>query len=160
MTDVFSTAFRSEIMKRVRRERTTDEKLLYAALKRLKLRLRRNVKTLPGKPDLVVQGSRLSIFVDGDFWHGREWFKHRRAPKANRKFWIDRFESNKRRDVRVDRHLRRLGWAVVRVWGSAVRRDADKVAHQIFRRILRIRRGKNGDGTSNSLARGSRDRWI
>jgi DNA mismatch endonuclease (patch repair protein) len=136
MTDVFSREFRSDIMKRVRREGTTDEELLFLALKRTNLRLRRNVKDLPGKPDLIVEDCRLSIFVDGDFWHGRTWFADRRAPKTNRIFWINRFESNRRRDLRVDRQLRRLGWRVTRVWGSEIRRDADKVARRILRRIL------------------------
>lgn len=138
MTDVFSPKFRSELMKRVRRERTTDERLLYAALKRSKLSLRRNVKDLPGKPDFIVEDCRLSIFVDGDFWHGRQWFEDRRAPKTNRVFWINRFESNRRRDLRVDRQLRRLGWRVMRVWGSDIRKDVDKVARRILRRILRL----------------------
>ena len=160
MTDVFSATFRSEIMKRVRREGTTDENLLYAALKRLKLRLRRNVKILPGKPDLVVRGSRLSIFVDGDFWHGREWFERRRAPKTNRKFWIRRFESNKRRDSRVDRQLRRLGWSVMRVWGTAVRRDVDKVAERILRRVSRAKPARGGGDTSKSSTLRSRQREI
>lgn len=138
MADIFTAAFRSDIMKRVRRERTTEEQLLYAALRRAGLRARRNIRDLPGKPDLAILDCKLSIFVDGDFWHGRAWFERHLAPKSNRRFWIDRFKSNKRRDRRVDRQLRRLGWSTMRVWGSSVRKDADRVATRIAQRTSRL----------------------
>jgi DNA mismatch endonuclease (patch repair protein) len=95
MVDVFSREFRSEIMKRVRRERTEDEDLLFGAFRRLGIKVRRNVASLPGSPDFAVSTGRLAVFVDGDFWHGRSWFEHGRAPKSNRTFWIRRFVSNR-----------------------------------------------------------------
>lgn len=128
-------------MKRVRRTRTYDEELLYKSLRKLGVRVKRNLGSLPGSPDFVVEAGRLVVFVDGDFWHGRAWFASRTAPKANRRFWVERFESNRRRDRRVDRRLRALGWGVMRIWGSDVRRDADKAAARVVRRLSSPGRG-------------------
>jgi DNA mismatch endonuclease Vsr len=126
-------------MKRVRRERTVEEDLLYSAMRHHDLVLKRNDKRLPGKPDLLVANCRLAIFVDGDYWHGRAWFERGAAPRSNRSFWIARFESNRRRDRRVDRQLRKLGWCISRVWGSDIRRDPEQVAARLARRITRLR---------------------
>jgi DNA mismatch endonuclease (patch repair protein) len=134
--DVFTPEFRSEVMKRVRRSRTADEELLHAALRRVGIRVRRNVASLPGSPDFVATAARLVVFVDGDFWHGRPWFTRRAAPKSNRRFWIERFESNRKRDRRVDRRLRALGWKVMRVWGTDVRKDPGRVAERVARRLV------------------------
>lgn len=137
MADVFTPEFRSELMKRVRRERTLDEDLLYAALLEVGATLERNARDLPGSPDLAVRDCKLAIFVDGDFWHGRAYFERGAAPKTNTEFWITRFRSNRRRDRRVDRELRADGWSVARVWGSDVRKDARKVARRLARRLKR-----------------------
>jgi len=134
MSDVFTKEFRSEVMRRVRREKTLDEELLFRELRSLGLRAHQNDAALPGRPDIVVRASRLVVFVDGDFWHGRAWFEERRAPRTNRDFWIKRFEDNRQRDRRVDRQLRALGWRVTRVWGSDVRRNTGRVAKRVMRR--------------------------
>jgi DNA mismatch endonuclease (patch repair protein) len=125
-------------MKRVRRERTLDENLVFEALEEIGVQTVRNDKLLPGTPDLTVPASRLAIFVDGDLWHGRAWFDRGAAPNANREFWIERFESNRRRDRRVDRKLRQLGWRVTRVWGADVRRVALRAARRLARRVERL----------------------
>ena len=150
MSDVFSREFRSEVMRRVRRQGTLDEDLLFAALVDAGVHVTRNDPELPGTPDLVAGGHKLAIFVDGDFWHGRAWFERGAAPRSNRDFWIERFKSNRRRDRRVDRQLRKLGWSVIRVWGSDVRRDAARVARRIAGHVKRLttlehsRRGTTG----------------
>lgn len=131
MADVFSRAKRSEVMRAVRRSCTTDENLLYESLLALGIRPRRNVASLPGKPDLVIGSARLIVFVDGDFWHGKAWFSEGCAPRSNRSFWTNRFEENRRRDLRVSRRLRRMGWSVRRVWTSDVRRNTHEVARRI-----------------------------
>ena len=132
--DFLTPAQRSERMKRVRRSATTEEQILFEAIASLGFKPARNERSLPGCPDIVFHEHRLAVFVDGDFWHGREWFSSGRAPKGNRAFWVSRFESNRRRDRRCDRALRRMGWRVSRVWGSAVRRTPLAIAARLVRR--------------------------
>jgi DNA mismatch endonuclease (patch repair protein) len=102
-------------------------------VRRLGLRYRVNDLRLPGKPDLVFQGARLVVFVDGDFWHGRD-LAERRARLAhghNAAYWIAKVEANLARDVRQAHALEQDGWTVLRVWESDVLGDADRYARTI-----------------------------
>lgn len=56
-----------------RKTDTRCEVLLRSALFRAGFRFRKNVATLPGKPDIVFPGPKVAVFCDGDFWHGRDW---------------------------------------------------------------------------------------
>jgi DNA mismatch endonuclease (patch repair protein) len=116
-----------------RRQNTTPEILLRAALRALGCRYRSNVKTLPGCPDLVLIEHRFAVFCDGDFWHGRRWLQ-RRAKLAsgwNATYWVAKIARNRQRDRTINRQLRNLGWNVLRVWESDVRRDPVRVAQKI-----------------------------
>jgi DNA mismatch endonuclease (patch repair protein) len=73
---------------------------------------RRHLK-LPGKPDFTFRKERLTIFVDGCFWHGCP--RCYRAPKGNRKFWEAKITRNRERDREVNRELRKRGWRVLRI---------------------------------------------
>jgi len=65
-----------------------------------------------GRPDFAWPGLMVAVFVDGCFWHGCSC---KAVPKSNRRFWMKKFESNRTRDTRVTRTLRRSGWKVLRV---------------------------------------------
>src|SRR6266542_981458 len=63
----------SRVKKRNRRQDTKHELRLRRELWRMGLRFRKNVSSLPGKPDIVFANCRVVVFCDGDFWHGRNW---------------------------------------------------------------------------------------
>jgi len=117
-------------MTSVRQRDTAAELLLRSELHRLGLRYRLHVPVVPGvrrRPDIVFRPSRVAVFVDGCFWHGCP--RHGTMAKANRAFWQNKIDANKRRDADTDRRMRRIGWKVVRVWehedpASAARRIA------------------------------------
>lgn len=88
---------------------------------------------LPGKPDFVFPKLKTAVFVDGCFWHGCP--RHFIKPKGNAKFWRDKISTNRARDRKVNRTLRRLGWKVVRVWQHALKRRDEP---QLVRRLMRI----------------------
>src|SRR5437899_1838735 len=52
---------------------TLPELALRREFSRIGLRFRKNVASLPGKPDIVFLRARVLVFCDGDFWHGRNW---------------------------------------------------------------------------------------
>jgi DNA mismatch endonuclease (patch repair protein) len=118
-----------------RRQDTTPEILLRAALRASGVRFRANVKTLPGCPDLALVHDRIAVFCDGDFWHGRHWLRRRQQLAAgwNAEYWVAKIERNRVRDREVNRELRRMGWRVIRVWESDVRRHPSIVAARILR---------------------------
>jgi DNA mismatch endonuclease (patch repair protein) len=135
MADVFDPATRSRVMATVRNAYTTPEMILAELLERSGVRARPQAKELPGSPDLVLDSVRVAVFVDGDFWHGRQWFERRVAPVQNRDFWINKFTVNRNRDRAADARLRRAGWSVVRLWASDIKRDPAGAVAVVQRRI-------------------------
>ena len=57
------------------------------------------------------------IFVNGCFWHGHKRCRCSRLPSTRRTFWSEKIQTNRKRDERVRRALRRMGWKVLTVWG-------------------------------------------
>jgi len=118
---------------------TGAELVLRAALKRLGLRYRVNVSELPGRPDVVFPDSRVAVFCDGDFWHGRRW-RTRRVKLmggSNSRYWVAKIAYNILRDKRQTNALRRAGWRVIRVWETDVLRDPRRCAEKISRLMQR-----------------------
>ena len=77
-------------------------------------RYRLNVKSVPGKPDIVMRPYRTAIFVNGCFWHGHEGCC--KIPQTNRDFWVGKIRRNQERDQENDRLLQDNGWQVIVVW--------------------------------------------
>jgi DNA mismatch endonuclease, patch repair protein len=71
---------------------------------------------LSGRPDKVLSGRRLAIFVHGCFWHRHEGCARTTAPKANNAYWTQKFAENIERDARKTSELRQAGWNVMVVW--------------------------------------------
>ncbi|MGH7490673.1 MAG: very short patch repair endonuclease, partial [bacterium] len=112
---------------------TKAELLLRRAVWALGLRYRKNVSTLPGKPDLVFPSARLVVFCDGDFWHGRDWrqLKGQLERRANARYWIPKIEANRRRDAVHRRALRQAGWTVLSLWETDILRHPKAAAAKI-----------------------------
>jgi DNA mismatch endonuclease (patch repair protein) len=113
MPDTLTPEQRRGCMQRVRTSGTDIELAVRAALHARGFRYRKNVRALPGCPDLVFSGRRVVVFIDGDFWHGYRFPAWRAGLSP---FWQRKIEGNRRRDARNFRRLRRDGWTVVRVW--------------------------------------------
>jgi DNA mismatch endonuclease, patch repair protein len=108
----------------------TLRRLLFAAGRRF----RKNVRSLPGCPDIVFGKERVAIFCDGDFWHGRDW-KDRRAKLAsgsNPAYWITKIERNIARDLKQTATLEQRGWRVLRFWESEIRRSPEVVLEDVL----------------------------
>lgn len=123
----------SSTLARIKSSETKAERLLRSALWASGLRFRKNVRSLPGKPDIVVGRLRLAIFCDGDFWHGRNWSKNqlRLSRGPNPKYWVTKIATNMERDKRSNEALKKLGWRVVRLWESDVRKNPGRAAQII-----------------------------
>lgn len=121
MPDVFTKEKRSEVMSRIRGKgnRRTEGVLLKLFREEGMTGWRRHLK-LPGKPDFTFRKERLTVFVDGCFWHGCP--KCYRAPKGNRKFWENKVSRNRERDREVNRVLRIRGWRVLRIAEHSLKR--------------------------------------
>ena len=115
-TDVYGPEKRSAVMRRVKGRDTTPEMIVRRALTRLGARYRLHRKDLPGKPDIVLPGRRLALFVHGCFWHGHDCARGARVPKQNRDYWVGKVARNRARDARSREALEGLGWRVETIW--------------------------------------------
>ena len=116
MTDVYSPEKRSAVMRRVKSSATKPELAVRRLIWSLGGRYRLNRADLPGKPDIVLAGRRLAIFVHGCFWHGHDCARGARVPKANRGYWVGKVARNRARDAATRAALAALGWRVETVW--------------------------------------------
>ena len=107
-------------------------------------RFRKNVRSLPGKPDIVFSGQRLAVFCDGDFWHGKDWDDRRRrlAAGTNAPYWLAKIERNRQRDRLNQRKLESQGWTVLRFWESEIHGDPRGVADRILETLARLDIGR------------------
>lgn len=128
MADRLTTAQRRALMGRVRRKDTAPELALRSALHRRGLRFRKNVKGLPGTPDIVFPGPRVAVFVDGDFWHGRNFADWQEKLQP---FWRAKIERNIERDARNVQDLQAAGWRVYRTWEKDIKRRPDGICAEI-----------------------------
>lgn len=75
MADTVSKEKRSEIMSHVTGKETKPEIIVRKYLFARGLRYRKNVKRLPGTPDIVFPKYKTAVFVNGCFWHGHKGCK-------------------------------------------------------------------------------------
>ncbi|MFN3973472.1 MAG: very short patch repair endonuclease [Gemmobacter sp.] len=109
------------MMARIRATDTKPEMILRRGLHAAGFRFRLHVRTLPGRPDLVLPKHRSVILVHGCFWHGHPGCQNFRIPKTRPEFWRAKIEGNRARDHRSLDALARDGWRVLVVWECATR---------------------------------------
>lgn len=102
---------------------TKPELLLAKTLFARGYRYRKNNKTVFGKPDLTFKNIKLAIFVDGEFWHGKDWFERKNDHKTNQEFWNKKIQRNIERDKEVNEELTKQGWTILRFWGKDIEKN-------------------------------------
>lgn len=111
-------------MSRIRCKNTKPEEIVRKYLFSQGFRYRKNVKRLPGSPDIVLPKYRTVVFVNGCFWHKHEGCKYFVWPKNNAVFWKTKIESNVVRDRQKEAQLIALGWNVIVVWECQLKKGA------------------------------------
>ncbi len=134
MTDVFTPAQRSAVMRRVKSKDTSPELEVRRMLTAAGARYRLHRRDLPGSPDIVLVGRRLAVFVHGCFWHGHGCPRGARRPKANADYWSEKLRRNQERDARVLADLAALGWRSETVWECELR-DHPALEARLRRRL-------------------------
>lgn len=92
---------------------------------------RKNVKALPGKPDIVFGRARLAIFIHGCFWHRCPTCRRNLTPAANAAYWETKFARNVERDRENQTALESLNYRVMTIWECELRRDLGGVVERI-----------------------------
>lgn len=125
-------------MSHIRSKNSKPEELVRKYLFSKGFRYRKNVKTLPGCPDIVLPKYKTVIFVNGCFWHKHDcprfvW------PSTNEEYWRPKIMGNVERDKRNFAELQQLGWTVLTVWECELKKKViDATLDQLEKRLCKI----------------------
>ncbi len=131
-------------MSKVRLKNGKAEQLLARRLWHLGYRYRKNYKKLPGSPDVAILLYHVAVFVDGEFWHGKDWEDRLERIQSNREYWIEKIEENMARDFRNNEALRQMGWWPIRFWEKDVLKNPDICIDTILAVIRQLQVSENG----------------
>ena len=91
---------------------------------------RLNWKKVPGKPDIAFPGRKISIFINGCYWH-RCPHCELPLPKTNTEFWKEKFDKNIKRDKKKEKELLDLGWTVLVFWECKIKTNIKDCINKI-----------------------------
>lgn len=130
--DDMTRSQRHKNMQHIKAKDTNPEILLRKALWHRGLRYRKNYRLLPGSPDIAITRYRIAIFVDGDFWHVKGHQEHPGEQiGSNKEYWQKKLKRNVERDKEVNDELTDMGWLVLRLWESDIKKDLQKCVGMI-----------------------------
>lgn len=127
-------------MQAIKNKGSKIETALAKALFAKGYRYRKNDKTVFGKPDLTFKKLKIAIFVDSEFWHGKDWEVKKHEHKSNEVFWHTKIERNIERDKEVNLHLQNSGWTIIRFWGVEIQKELEKCINAIELEINEAKR--------------------
>lgn len=141
--DVHDKKTRSYNMSCIKNKNTKPEDIVAKYLFSQGFRYRRNVKNLPGTPDIVLRKYNTVIFVNGCFWHMHEGCEYFVCPKDNAEFWRNKLLRNKERDVEKIEQLKKLGWTVLIVWECQLKHgNSESTLQELVKYIRNMKNGK------------------
>ena len=139
--DVHNPQQRSKNMRAIKSTATKTEIILGKALWNLGYRYRKNNKTVFGKPDFTFKKLKIAIFVDSEFFHGKDW-ETRKKPQTNTEFWTKKIERNIQRDIEVTTYLESQNWKVLRFWSKEIEKNLDECV-TIIKNQIALRSSKS-----------------
>ena len=137
MADNHSKEVRSMNMSHIRSKDSKPEEVVRKYLFSKGFRYRKNVKALPGCPDIVLPKYKTVIFVNGCFWHKHDcprfvW------PSSNEEYWRPKIMGNAERDKRNIAELQQLGWTVLTVWECELKKKViDATLERLEKRLCK-----------------------
>ena len=143
MPDKITKKQRSENMRKIKSKDTSIEVKVRKYLYHHGFRYRKNVKELPGTPDIVLDKYKVVIFVNGCFWHKHDCSRFV-WPSSNQEYWIPKIQHNVERDKKNIEALNILGWAVITVWECELKK---KVREKRLEQLCAEIKGECVNGT-------------
>ena len=138
MADNHSKEIRSMNMSHIRSTNSKPEEIVRKYLFFRGLRYRKNVRTLPGIPDIVLPKYKTVIFVNGCFWHHHDcgrfvW------PTTNEEYWREKINRNIERDQVNIQALKSQGWKVLIIWECELKKKVAKVnLERLYDQVISI----------------------
>lgn len=123
-------------MAKIRGDETQPEIVVRKFLFSKGFRFRKNVKTLPGKPDIVLPKYKAVIFIHGCFWHKHKNCKKAQLPETRKEFWEKKISGNVERDKKNIRQLKKAGWQVIVFWQCQLgKKQSDKWQNSLIEKL-------------------------
>lgn len=135
MADTITREKRSWNMSRIKAKDTSIEIRVRKWLYHHGYRYRKNVSTLPGKPDIVLKSYNTVIFIHGCFWHRHPNCKDATIPKTRTEFWQSKFAKNIANDKKNTQKLEEMGFRVLIIWECEINKHFDETVSKISRII-------------------------
>lgn len=136
MADNHSKEVRSMNMSHIRSTNSKPEEKVRKYLFSQGLRYRKNVRKLPGCPDLVFAKYKTVVFVNGCFWHKHDcprfvW------PSSNEEYWRHKINGNVERDKKNYALLESQGWQVLVIWECQLKKyKAEAALSELYNKII------------------------
>ncbi|HYG83405.1 MAG TPA: very short patch repair endonuclease [Verrucomicrobiae bacterium] len=121
MADTFSAEKRSEIMSRIRSKNTQAELIVFRYLRKNKVYFQKHYSKVSGKPDIALPRKKKAVFIDSEFWHGKDYDRVLKNRSPN-DYWVKKIARNIERDKEVREALMQDGWKLLVVWESDIKR--------------------------------------
>ena len=122
MADNHSKEVRSKNMSHIRSTNSKPEEIVTKYLFSKGFRYRKNVRTLPGCPDIVLPKYHTVILVNGCFWHKHDCGRFV-LPSSNTEYWIPKINRNVERDKQNHKKLIDMGWKVLIIWECELKKN-------------------------------------
>ena len=135
MADTVSKEKRSWNMSRIKSKDTSIELKVRKYLFNCGFRYRKNVSSLPGRPDIVLPKYKTVIFVHGCFWHRHPECKDATVPKTRTTFWQEKFARNVSNDEKNKNRLIAAGWKVITVWECEIEKQFEETMCRVVKEI-------------------------
>ena len=133
MPDNHSKEVRSMNMSHIRSTNSKPEEIVRKYLFSKGLRYRKNVRTLPGKPDIVLRKYKTIIFVNGCFWHKHDCGRFV-MPSSNIEYWTKKINRNVERDKS---NTEQLEARVLTIWECQLKKkSADDNLRALYEKII------------------------
>ena len=142
MADNHTQEQRSYNMSKIRSTNSAPEEKVRKYLFSKGFRYRKNVKSLPGCPDIVLPKYKTVIFVNGCFWHKHDcprfvW------PSSNKEYWEPKIRRNVERDKINIELLQKEGWRVLVVWECELKKNV--IEERLSRLCLELQNAVDSD---------------
>ena len=122
----------SKRMSHVKTKRNSAEIMIAKSLWHRGYRYRLNHKALPGSPDIALAKYRIAIFIDGEFWHGKDFEQRKTKLKNNKDYWIEKIQENIDRDLKNDKLLRQMDWYPIHFWSNDVIKYCNQCVEEVI----------------------------
>ena len=136
MADRMTKKQRSVNMSHIKSKDTSIELKVRKYLYHHGFRYKKNDKTLPGTPDIVISKYRVVIFINGCFWHHHYNCKYATLPKTRQDYWLKNIDRNVDNDLKHYKELEQLDYKVIVVWECEIKECFEYRMRELVNEIL------------------------